>query len=62
MATDHEGTLSDPTDWIAIEQVSRAEADRELRISREAGATRYFRPVKQLNDVPATMPGAWEGP
>ena len=40
----------------------RAEAAQVLGISQEAGAKRYFRALKRLKDVLATMPGGWEGP
>ena len=45
-----------------FEQLSRAEAALVLGISQEAGAKRYFRALKRLKDVLATMPGGWEGP
>jgi RNA polymerase sigma-70 factor (ECF subfamily) len=45
-----------------FEQLGRAEAAQVLGISQEAGAKRYFRALKRLKDVLATMPGGWEGP
>lgn len=45
-----------------FEQLSRAEAAEILGISQEAGAKRYFRALKRLKDVLATMPGGGEGP
>jgi RNA polymerase sigma-70 factor (ECF subfamily) len=45
-----------------FEQLSRAEAALVLGISQEAGAKRYFRAVKRLKDVLATMPGSGEVP
>jgi RNA polymerase sigma-70 factor, ECF subfamily len=45
-----------------FEQLSRAEAAQVLGISQEAGAKRYFRALKRLKDILATMPGGWEGP
>jgi RNA polymerase sigma-70 factor (ECF subfamily) len=45
-----------------FEQLSRAEAALVLGISQEAGAKRYFRALKRLKDVLATMPGGGEGP
>ena len=44
-----------------FEQLSRIEAAQVLGISQEAGAKRYFRAVKRLKDVLATMPGSGEG-
>jgi RNA polymerase sigma-70 factor (ECF subfamily) len=44
-----------------FEQLSRAEAALVLGISQEAGAKRYFRALKRLKDVLATMPGGGEG-
>jgi RNA polymerase sigma-70 factor, ECF subfamily len=44
-----------------FEQLSRAEAAQVLGISQEAGAKRYFRALKRLKDVLATMPGSGEG-
>ena len=45
-----------------FEQLGRAEAAQVLGISQEAGAKRYFRALKRLKDVLATMPGGDEGP
>ena len=44
-----------------FEQLSRAEAALVLGTSQEAGAKRYFRALKRLKDVLATMPGGSEG-
>src|SRR3954467_2244156 len=44
-----------------FEQLSRAEAAEVLGISPEAGAKRYFRALKRLKEVLASMPGGWEG-
>jgi RNA polymerase sigma-70 factor, ECF subfamily len=44
-----------------FEQLSRAEAALVLGITQEAGAKRYFRALKRLKDVLASMPGGWEG-
>src|SRR5262245_7244412 len=44
-----------------FEQLSRAEAAQVLGISQEAGAKRYFRALKRLKEVLATMPGGEEG-
>jgi RNA polymerase sigma-70 factor, ECF subfamily len=44
-----------------FEQLGRAEAAQVLGISQNAGAKRYFRALKRLKDVMATMPGGWEG-
>jgi RNA polymerase sigma-70 factor (ECF subfamily) len=44
-----------------FEQLGRAQAAEVLGISQEAGAKRYFRALKRLKDVLATMPGGWEG-
>jgi RNA polymerase sigma-70 factor, ECF subfamily len=44
-----------------FEQLSRAETAEVLRISEDAGAKRYFRALKRLKDVLATMPGGCEG-
>ena len=44
-----------------FEQLSRAEAALVLGITQEAGAKRYFRALKRLKDVLATMPGGGEG-
>jgi RNA polymerase sigma-70 factor (ECF subfamily) len=44
-----------------FEQLGRAEAAQVLGISQEAGAKRYFRALKRLKDILATMPGGWEG-
>jgi RNA polymerase sigma-70 factor (ECF subfamily) len=43
-----------------LEQLSRAEAAQVLGITQEAGAKRYFRALKRLKDVLATMPGGGE--
>jgi RNA polymerase sigma-70 factor (ECF subfamily) len=45
-----------------FEQLGRAEAAQVLGISQEAAAKRYFRAVKRLKDVLATLPGGAEGP
>jgi RNA polymerase sigma-70 factor (ECF subfamily) len=45
-----------------FEQLSRAEVALVLGVSPEAGAKRYFRALKRLKDVLATMPGGGEGP
>jgi hypothetical protein len=45
-----------------LEQLIHALAVLVLGISQEAGAKRYVRGFKRLKDVPATMPGGWEGP
>jgi RNA polymerase sigma-70 factor, ECF subfamily len=45
-----------------FEQVSRAEASQVLGISQGDGAKRYFRALKRLKDILATMPGCGEGP
>jgi RNA polymerase sigma-70 factor, ECF subfamily len=44
-----------------FEQLSRAETAEVLGISEDAGAKRYFRALKRLKDVLATMPGGCEG-
>jgi RNA polymerase sigma-70 factor (ECF subfamily) len=44
-----------------FEQLSRAETAEVLGISPETGAKRYFRALKRLKAVLATMPGGWEG-
>jgi RNA polymerase sigma-70 factor (ECF subfamily) len=44
-----------------FEQLGRAEAAQVLGITQEAGAKRYFRALKRLKDVLATMPGGLEG-
>ena len=44
-----------------FEQLGRAETAQVLGITQEAGAKRYFRALKRLKDVLATMPGGWEG-
>jgi RNA polymerase sigma-70 factor, ECF subfamily len=44
-----------------FEQLSRAETAEVLGISPEAGAKRYFRALKRLKEVLASMPGGWEG-
>jgi RNA polymerase sigma-70 factor (ECF subfamily) len=43
-----------------FEQLSRAEAALVLGITQDAGAKRYFRALKRLKDVLATMPGGSE--
>jgi RNA polymerase sigma-70 factor (ECF subfamily) len=45
-----------------FEQLGRAEAALVLGISQEAGAKRYFRALKRLKNILASMPGGWEGP
>lgn len=44
-----------------FEQLGRADAAQVLGISQETGAKRYFRALKRLKDVLATLPGGWEG-
>jgi RNA polymerase sigma-70 factor, ECF subfamily len=44
-----------------FEQLGRVEAAQVLGITQEAGAKRYFRALKRLKDVLATLPGGWEG-
>jgi RNA polymerase sigma-70 factor, ECF subfamily len=44
-----------------FEQLGRAETALVLGITQEAGAKRYFRALKRLKDVLATLPGGWEG-
>ena len=44
-----------------FEQLSRAEAALVLGISPEAGAKRYFRALKRLEDALGTIPCGWEG-
>jgi RNA polymerase sigma-70 factor (ECF subfamily) len=44
-----------------FEQLGRAEAAQVLGITQEAGAKRYFRALKRLKEVLATMPGGCEG-
>jgi RNA polymerase sigma-70 factor (ECF subfamily) len=44
-----------------FEQLGRVETAEVLGISQEAGARRYYRALKRLKDVLATMPGGWEG-
>jgi RNA polymerase sigma-70 factor, ECF subfamily len=44
-----------------FEQLGRAETAQVLGITQEAGAKRYFRALKRLKDVLATMPGGGEG-
>jgi RNA polymerase sigma-70 factor (ECF subfamily) len=44
-----------------FEQLSRAETAQMLGISPEAGAKRYFRALKRLKAVLASMPGGYEG-
>jgi RNA polymerase sigma-70 factor (ECF subfamily) len=43
-----------------FEQLGRVETAQVLRITQEAGAKRYFRALKRLKDVLATLPGGWE--
>jgi RNA polymerase sigma-70 factor (ECF subfamily) len=43
-----------------FEQLGRAEAAQVLEITQEAGAKRYFRALKRLKDVLATLPGGGE--
>jgi RNA polymerase sigma-70 factor (ECF subfamily) len=45
-----------------FEQLGRAEAAMVLGISQDAGAKRYFRALKRLKDLLATMQSDWEGP
>jgi RNA polymerase sigma-70 factor (ECF subfamily) len=45
-----------------FEQLGRAEAALVLGISQDAAAERYFRALKRLKDLLATMSGGWEGP
>jgi RNA polymerase sigma-70 factor (ECF subfamily) len=45
-----------------FEQIGRAETALVLGIGQEAAAKRYFRALKRLKDVLATMPGGWEDP
>jgi RNA polymerase sigma-70 factor (ECF subfamily) len=44
-----------------FEQLDRAETAEVLGISPEAGAKRYFRALKRLKEVLASMPGGCEG-
>src|SRR3954465_4968513 len=44
-----------------FEQLGRAEAAQVLGVTRETGAKRYFRALKRLKEVLASMPGGWEG-
>jgi RNA polymerase sigma-70 factor, ECF subfamily len=44
-----------------FEQLSRAEAALVLGITQEAGAKRYFRALKRLKGLLATLPGGSEG-
>jgi RNA polymerase sigma-70 factor, ECF subfamily len=44
-----------------FEQLSRAQTAEVIGISQEAGAKRYFRALKRLKEVLASMPGGWEG-
>ena len=44
-----------------FEQLSRAEVCLLFGITQEAGAKRYFRALRRLKDILATMPGGWEG-
>ncbi len=55
----------DPIDREALalrhfEQLGRAQAAQVLGITQEAGAKRYFRALKRLKDVLATVPGGSE--
>jgi RNA polymerase sigma-70 factor (ECF subfamily) len=43
-----------------FEQLGRAEAAHVLGITQDAGAKRYFRALKRLKEVLATMPGGGE--
>jgi RNA polymerase sigma-70 factor, ECF subfamily len=45
-----------------FEQLNRAEVAAVLGLSQDAGAKRYFRALKRLKDVLATMAGGSEGP
>ncbi len=44
-----------------FEELSRAETAEVLGISAEAAAKRYFRALKRLKEVLASMPGGCEG-
>ncbi len=44
-----------------FEQLGRSETAQVLGITAETGAKRYFRALKRLKDVLATMPGGCEG-
>jgi RNA polymerase sigma-70 factor, ECF subfamily len=44
-----------------FEELSRAETAEVLGTNPEAAAKRYFRALKRLKEVLATMPGGWEG-
>ena len=44
-----------------FEELSRSETAEVLGISPEAAAKRYFRALKRLKEVLASMPGGWEG-
>src|SRR6516225_3773853 len=44
-----------------FEELSRAETAEVLSISPETAAKRYFRALKRLKEVLASMPGGWEG-
>jgi RNA polymerase sigma-70 factor (ECF subfamily) len=44
-----------------FEQLSRSETAEALGIAQETAAKRYFRALKRLRDVLATMPGGGEG-
>jgi RNA polymerase sigma-70 factor (ECF subfamily) len=44
-----------------FEDLSRAETAEVLGISPEAAAKRYFRALKRLKEVLASVPGGWEG-
>jgi RNA polymerase sigma-70 factor (ECF subfamily) len=44
-----------------FEELSRAETAQVLSISPEAAAKRYFRALKRLKEVLASMPGGWQG-
>jgi RNA polymerase sigma-70 factor (ECF subfamily) len=45
-----------------FEHLSRTEAALVLGTSQDATSKRYFRAVKRLKDLLATMPGEWQGP
>ncbi len=48
--------------YVALSRASsRLETAQVLGITQEAGAKRYFRALKRLKDVLATLPGGWEG-
>ena len=44
-----------------FEELSRGETAEVLGIRPEAAAKRYFRALKRLKEVLASMPGGWEG-